>query len=47
MTIKGKQVIEVNFPVTTTIINNKTISLFDTDITISHMSKTCFDKLEP
>ena len=34
-----------NFPVT--INKNKTISLFDTGTTISCMSKTCFDKLDP
>ena len=34
-----------NFPMT--INKNNTISLFDTGATISCMSKTCFDKLQP
>ena len=33
-----------NFPLT---INNNTISLLDTEATISCMSKACFDKLQP
>ena len=54
MTITTEEVIEVtisnmkyaaNFSIT--IIQNRTISLFNTGATISCMSKSCFDKLQP